>query len=186
MPLPRPLADAVWAVRFRFCNRFRRRLAVLRCDRPADAGGGDRNIEVRRFGPGDALPGDFSAALAAAFGREFHAVHAAEADGGSTLWVGLLDGGPAGFARTKPGDRVTDWHERLAPDDRLIYAMATRRAARGRGVGTAALRAALGSVPAGGAAWADTMIWNAPALAALRKAGFRPIYEADPLPDHPD
>ena len=64
--------------------------------------------------------------------------------------------------------------------------MATHRRARGRGVGTAALRAALAAVPPGGAAWADTMVWNAPALAALRRAGFRALYEADPLPDHPD
>ena len=30
------------------------------------------------------------------------------------------------------------------------------------------------------------MVWNAPALAVLRKVGFRVLYEADPLPDHPD
>ena len=187
MPLPRPLADAAWAVRFRFYNRFRRRLVVLKCDGPAGGGGGTRGgVEVRRFGPGDELPGELAAALAAAFGANFPAVHAAEAAGGSTLYLGLTGGEPAGFARAKPGGRVERWHEELPPDDRLIYAMATRRPARGRGVSAAVLRAALSDRPPGAAAWADTMVWNAPALAVLHKVGFRDLYEADPLPDHPD
>ena len=189
MPLPRPLADALRAVRFRFNNRFRRRLAVLKCEAPPPtAAGGPR---VAAHGPGDPLPAVLSNALADRFGADFPAVHAAEAADGATLWVAYLknDAGgdePAGFVRTRPGDRVSDWHEPLGPHDRLVYAMATHRPARGRGASTAALRAALASVPAGGAAWADTMVWNAPALAALRRAGFRVLYEADPLPEHPD
>ena len=185
MPLPRPLADALRAVRFRLYNRFRRRLAVLTCDRPT-GGGTNRGVEVRRFGPGDELPNELKTALAAAFGADFPAVHAAEAAGASTLYVGLTGGAPAGFARAKPGDRVEHWHRELPPGDRLVYAMATRRAARGRGLSTAVLRAILDDLPPGAAAWADTMVWNAPALAALRKAGFRVLHEADPLPDHPD
>ena len=187
MPPPRPLADALWAVRFRLYNRFRRRLAVLKCRRPAGGGGGDgRGVEVRRFGPGDELPDELETAFAAAFGADFPAVHAAEAAGGSVLYVGLLGDDPAGFARAKPGDHVTNWHETLPAGDRLMYALATRRSARGRGVSSAVLRAALEDVPPGAAAWADTMAWNAPALAVLRKVGFRVLYEADPLPDHPD
>ena len=188
-----PLADAAWAVRVRFNNRFRRRLVVLTCDsgtcdRPAGAPAGRAAaaVTVRPHGPGEDRPAGLLDALAARFGADFPAVDAAERAGGGTLWVGALAGEPVAFVRTKPGDRVAGWHEPLRPDDRLVYAMATCRRARGRGAGTAVLRAALAAVPPAGAAWADTMTWNAPALAALRNAGFRALYEADPLPDHPD
>ena len=184
MPPPRPLADLLWAVRFRFYNRFRRRLTVLKCE-PV-RGPSASPVAVEKYGPTDDLPDALNAALAARFGPDFPAVHAAERADGATLWVGLLNGEPAGFARARPGDRVRNWHEPLGPDDRLVYAMATHRRARGRGVSAAVLRTAVAAVPAGGAAWADTMVWNAPALAALRRAGFRDLYEADPLPDHPD
>lgn len=184
------LRDVAWAVRFRVNNRFRRRLTVLRCDGLTPAASRGERIEVARYGPGDALPAAVSEALAARFGDDFPAVQAAEAADGATLWVGSLDDGdgpePAGFARTRPGDRVSGWHEPLGPADRLAYAMATHRAARGRGVSTAVLRAAVAAVPAGGAAWADTMVWNAPALAVLRRVGFVDLREAAPLPDHPD
>ena len=212
----RLLRDAAWAVRFRVLNRVRRRLAVLRCDAPAGApaGGDVRGVAVARFGPGEPLPGALEDAMAAAFGDGFRADQAAEAAAGATIQIGFLTGpgggpsgggpsgggpsgggpsggeprvdGPAGFVRTRPGSAVMNWHEELPAADRLVYAMATRRAARGRGVGTALLHAALADLPPGAAAWADTMVWNAPALAALRRAGFRVRYEADPLPDHPD
>ena len=184
MSRPGPLAELLWAVRFRFNNRFRRRLAVLKCDVPVS--GPDRGVTVRRFGPGEDLPDELRAGLAGLFGADFPAVHAAERAGGSVLYVGLLENEPAGFVRAKPGGRVAGWHEDLGPDDRLIYAMGTARAARGRGVAAAVLRAALADLPAGAAAWADTMTWNAPCLTVLGRAGFRTLYEADPLPAHPD
>ncbi len=189
MPLPRPLADVWWAVRFCLYNRFRRRLTVLKCDAVGgEAPGGA--VGVVGYGPRDALPAEVSDALAERFGADFPAVQQAEAADGATLWVGSLIGPegdtPVGFARTRPGDGVSGWHEPLGADDRLVYAMATHRSARGRGISTATLRAALADVPAGGVAWADTMVWNAPALAVLRRVGFSSVYEADPLPDHPD
>ena len=203
MPLPRPLSAALWAVRFRFNNRFRRRLTVLKCDPAAGPTNGVANgrtngrarangvtpaggVAVTKYGPADAVPAAALAALTDRFGPDFPAVQRAEAADGATLWVGAAGGEPVGFARTRPGDRAPGWHEPLRADDRLVYAMATHRAARGRGVSAAVLRAALADVPAGGAAWADTMVWNAPALAVLRKVGFADLYEADPLPDHPD
>ena len=196
VPISRPLADVLRELRcvaaFRFNNRFRRRLAVLKRD-PAAAPPPEARpgVAVRAFGPGGDLPPDVETGLADRFGGDFPAVHAAERAGGSTLYVGFLDdedgpGAPAGFVRTKPGGRVSAWHEALGPDDRLVYALATHRPCRGRGVSTAVVRAALADVPAGGAAWADTMVWNGAALAVLRKAGFRTLYEAPPLPDHPD
>ncbi|MFH5805009.1 GNAT family N-acetyltransferase [Alienimonas sp. DA493] len=186
MPLPRPLADALWAVQFRLNNRFRRRLTVLKCEATGAAASAAAGVTVVGYGPGEALPDELAAALSDRFGADFPAVQRAEAAEGATLWVGSLDGEPRGFARTRPGDRAPGWHEALGPDDRLVYAMATQRAARGRGVSTAVLRAALAAVPPGGAAWADTMVWNAPALTVLRRVGFVDLYEADPLPDHPD
>jgi len=186
MPLPRSLADVLWAVRFRFNNQFRRRLTVLKCEPPGEAPAATPGVSVVGYGPDDAAPADVLGALAVRFGDDFAAVQQAEAADGATLWVGSIDGEPQGFARTRPGDRVSGWHEPLGPADRLIYAMATRRASRGRGVSTAVLRTALAAVPAAGAAWADTMVWNAPALAVLRRVGFVDLYEADPLPDHPD
>ncbi|NNJ26836.1 GNAT family N-acetyltransferase [Alienimonas chondri] len=193
MPLPRSLADLLWAVRFRVYNRFRRRLTVLKCEAPAGAtseapgdGSPSSPIAVIGYGPGDELPAGLLDRLAERFGADFPAVHHAEAADGATLWVGSIDGEPLGFARTRPGDRVSGWHEPLGANDRLVYAMATQRAARGQGLSTATLRAALAAVPADGSAWADTMIWNAPALTVLRRVGFVDLYEADPLPDHPD
>ena len=201
MSSPRALADALWAVRFRWNNRFRRRLTVLKCEpnrAPGDAAADGGRVAVTAYGPGESPPPALLGALADRFGADFPTIHEAERAGGATLWVGSLDKtatgaepGPAdyepvGFARTRPGDRVRDWHEPLCPEDRLVYAMATHRPARGNGVSTAVLRAALRGVPADGAAWADTMIWNAPALAVLRRVGFVDLYEADPLPDHPD
>ncbi|QDT15146.1 GNAT family N-acetyltransferase [Alienimonas californiensis] len=194
MPLPRPLADVLWAVQFRFNNRFRRRLTVLKCDTTGRAAGAPDavagGVTVVGYGPDEALPADVTSGLAGRFGMDFPAVQRAEAAEGATLWVGSIPGEhggePLGFARTRPGDRAPGWHEALGPDDRLVYAMATHRAARGRGISTAILRAALAAAPPGGAAWADTMVWNAPALAVLRRVGFVDLYEADPLPDHPD
>ena len=195
MHLPRALADALWAVRFRWNNRFRRRLTVLKCElnrAAGDAAADGGRVAVTAYGPDDTPPPALLGALADRFGADFPAIHEAERAGGATLWVGSLSGtesnpaNPVGFARTRPGDRVRDWHEPLGPADRLVYAMATHRPARGNGVSTAVLRAALRAVPADGAAWADTMTWNAPALAVLRRVGFADLYEADPLPDHPD
>ena len=180
------------AVRNRVNNRFRRRLAVLR--RPAGGGVGDRpagtnGVAVRRFGPADPLPAALRAGLTAAFGAGFARTHADEAAAGATLWVAVLGADadvPVGFARTRGGEAVHGWHEPLPPRDRLVYALATARRHRGRGVCGALLTASLTEVPAGGHAWADTMVWNAPALHALRRAGFEVVREAPPLADHPD
>lgn len=184
---PSLLADVAWAVRAQIYSRFRRRLFILKCERPAYATAepGD-GITVARYGPGDERPAALSDTLAAKFGRGFPAADATERAEGSTLWVGSLGGEAVAFVRSRPGNQLKNWHERLGPDDRLVYAMATHRTARGRGVSTALLRAAVSVLPEGGTAWSDTMKWNAPALAALRNAGFRPLYEADSLPDHPD
>ena len=186
-PGPSPLYRAAWAVKSRLHNRFRRRLLVLKCERPADSGEGPAAaVSVVAYGPGDERPAPLTDALARNFGAGFAKIDAAARAEGATLWVAVDGEEPVAFVRSRPGDAVANWHEGLGPSDRLVYAMATHRRARCRGIGTTLLRAAVGEVPEGGAAWADTMRWNGPALTALRKAGFRPLYEAPPLPDHPD
>ena len=193
---PALLRDLAWAVRSRVNNRFRRRLAVLR--RPPGVRPGRRRspgLTVRRYGPADPLPPALLDRLCALFGANFARAQSDEAAAGATLWVAVLvppatgepdAGEPAGFARTRGGEAVRGWHVPLGPDDRLVYALATARRHRGRGVCAAVLAAALADGPPAGAAWADTMVWNAPALGVLRRAGFETVREADPLADHPD
>ncbi|MEM9702350.1 MAG: hypothetical protein AAF907_07890, partial [Planctomycetota bacterium] len=139
MSLSGLLEDVFCAVRFRWNNRFRRRLAVLKCEAVGGLPERPDGVTVVRYGPNDELPADLTDALAERFGSDFPAVQRAEAAEGATLWLGLMTGDagaaePAGFARTRPGDRVEGWHEPLGPNDRLVYAMATARRCRGRGV----------------------------------------------------
>jgi len=170
-----------------FNRIFRARLCVWQWKQgdPLREGTGDMMIE--RLASADALCGDELNELVAGDGPGFVSRMQEEFSEGGILWFAKVDGRVAGYQWSRKGNFVENWHFDLSERDVLIYSTVTFHEFRGRGVAVAVIaRICREEVPENGCAWADCMVWNAPAVRFIEKTGFNKVTERKPLADHPD
>ncbi|MEU1279971.1 GNAT family N-acetyltransferase [Streptomyces sp. NPDC005805] len=109
-----------------------------------------------------------------------------DGDGRSVPCLGLLDGAPVGYFELYRADLdPLARHYPARPHDTGVHVLIGHGADRGRGLGTALLRAVgdlvLGHRPRCGRVVAEPDVRNAPSVAAFRRAGFRLQEEIDLL-----
>ncbi|GAB4154763.1 MAG: hypothetical protein Tsb009_31480 [Planctomycetaceae bacterium] len=144
-------------------------------------------LAILRFNTQDELPTELHERLVSSDLPDFSSRMQEEFSEGGVLWVALSDDQPAGYQWSRTGQFVENWHCELNASDVLIYSTVTFHEFRGRGIAAAIMaKICREEVGTGGAAYADCMVWNRPAVRFIQKAGFTKIAERKPLADHPD
>jgi RimJ/RimL family protein N-acetyltransferase len=164
--------------RARLWAKVERRLVLYRWQPrafPPEAGG----FDIRRIDRLAEVPATvFREADPLGMPRAWYAARFAE---GAALWIALDGGRPASCVWLVRGAALPGWYRPLRDDDKVIYAVVTPHAYRGKGIAPAVVRTLLAHEHRGDAdIYVDCKIWNKAARRAFEKVGFEPIATVSP------
>ncbi|RDC59683.1 hypothetical protein HME9302_00875 [Alteripontixanthobacter maritimus] len=165
------LRNSVWA-------RVEKRHVLYRLDKtlltPPRAG-----LDARRYKNIDALDAKaFSESGSGGMPRQWYEDRFAEE---AVLWAAVEHGDYAAFLWVVTGAALPGWYIPLQPRDKVVYAVVTAEAFKGRGLAPDLVRAALLAEQEEGADMlVDCKVWNSSARRAFEKVGFKSFATVPP------
>lgn len=159
-----------------FNRAFRDQNHVFEFDRSAAASAPLRDWSVLRCERLEEVPAAFREGFDAEAGPAGLGSDGGELERHAVLWLARLDGRPAAAMLSRRGEHYRRWLVPIGSADLVLYKARTLPSLRGRGVYPALMREIVArELPAGGRAFVDCKVHNAPSIRGIEKAGFRRV-----------
>lgn len=174
--LPGAVLRAAWR------RLFQNRHHVYVCTALPDDAECRLTLDIAPFSSEPDIPPDLLRQLRREEGELFVRTMRKEFSQHGELWLATVSGEVVAYQWTRLGKHIPKWFVELDEWDTVIFNGATLPRFRGRGIAPAmTTHIARQCLQAGGSAYLDCKVWNAPANRAFQKPGFRRIATRPPF-----